>query len=101
MYFIRILILGMASLVGRPVFAGVISDAPSFALILVKILTFLLSTIGIVAILALVISGLMYITAAGDTTQITTAKKYTVTSVIGASIALAALIIVKQIASLL
>ncbi len=88
-------------LLNKPVFAGVISDAPNFASILMKILTFVLSVVGIVAILALVISGLMYMTAAGDTSQISTAKKYTAMSVIGASIALAALIIVKQITRLL
>lgn len=88
-------------LLGKPVFAGVISDAPSFSSILVKILTFILSVVGIVAILALVISGFMYMIAAGDTAQVSTAKKYTAMSVIGASIALAALIIVKQIARLL
>ncbi|MBP7811768.1 MAG: hypothetical protein KA054_02910 [Candidatus Moranbacteria bacterium] len=87
--------------VPRVTMAGVISDAPSFASVLMKILTFVLSTVGIVAILALVISGLMYMLSAGDMNEIATAKKYTFASVIGVSIALAALIIVRQISSLL
>ena len=81
--------------------AGVISDAPSFASILMKILTFILSTVGIIAILALVVSGLMYMSAAGDASGVATAKKYALASVIGMSVALAALIIVKQIIRLL
>lgn len=81
--------------------AGVISDAPSFASVLMKILTFILSAVGIIAILALVISGLMYMLAGGDTDETATAKKYTLASITGLSIALASLIIVKQIIRLL
>lgn len=81
-----------------PVFAsGVISDAPSLASVLMKMLTFVLSTVGIIAILALVVSGLMYMLALGDTGRMATAKKYAFASVIGMSISLAALIIVKQV----
>ncbi len=65
------------------------------------ILTFILSTVGIIAILALVVSGLMYMSAAGDASGVATAKKYALASVIGMSVALAALIIVKQIIRLL
>lgn len=81
--------------------AGVISNAPSLASILMRILTLVLSAVGIIAILALVISGLMYMLAAGDAGRIVEAKKYMLASVIGASIALAALIIVRQIGSFL
>ncbi len=101
MFFFRVLIFGLAYIPNTVVYAGVISDAPSLASILVKILTFILSTVGIIATLSLVVSGLMYMVAAGDTSQVTVAKKYAVTSVTGLSIALAALIIVKQVNRLL
>ncbi|MBP6889848.1 MAG: hypothetical protein KBC19_04710 [Candidatus Moranbacteria bacterium] len=98
---IHVLITGALLVPGAIVEAGVISDAPSFASVLMKILTFILSTVGIIAILALVVSGLMYMFAAGDTSQIATAKKYTRASIIGISIAFAALIIIKQVSRLL
>ena len=81
--------------------AGVISDAPSLASILMKILTFVLSAAGIIAILALVVSGLMYMSAAGDASGVATAKKCALASGVGMSVVLAALIIVKQIVRLL
>ena len=91
----------LLSVPGAVAEAGVISDAPSFASVLTKTLTFVLSTVGIIAILALVISGLMYMLAAGDSGRIAEAKKCALASIIGASIALAALIIVRQIIRLL
>lgn len=97
----RVVLISVFSFFARPVLAGVISDAPSFASVLMKILTFLLSLVGIVAILAIVISGLMYMLAAGDVSQIARAKKQTLMSVIGMSLALAALILVRQISRLL
>ncbi len=64
-----------------------------------NILYFLLSVVGIVAILSLVIAGLRYMIAFGDTEKITSAKQMTVYSIIGIVIALGALVIVRGIES--
>lgn len=79
--------------------AGVIESAPSFAHILMNVLYFLLSVVGIVAILSLVIAGLRYMLAFGNTEQITAAKQMTVYSITGVVIALSALIILRGIES--
>lgn len=87
--------------VPRVTAAGVIADAPSFTEVLMNILTFALSLVGIVAILALGMAGGMYLLAAGDASRVETAKKYVIASVFGIVIALAALIIVRQVTVLL
>lgn len=81
--------------------AGVISDAPSFADVLLNILDFVLSIVGIVAILSLALSGVLYLTAGSDTSRAEQAKRYAGASVIGLLIALGALIIVRQIGRLI
>ena len=78
---------------------GVIDTAPSISYILMNVLYFLLSVVGIVAILSLVIAGLRYMVAFGDTEKIAAAKRMTGYSVIGIVIALGALIIVRGIES--
>lgn len=77
--------------------AGVISDAPSVASILQNVLNFLLSIIGVLAIIAVVISGLLYLTAAGNPKQIESAKKLLFYAIIGIVVALGSLVIVSQI----
>lgn len=79
--------------------AGVIESAPSVAHILMNILYFLLSVVGIIAILSLVIAGLRYMLAFGNTEQIAAAKQMTVYSIIGVVVALSALILLRGIES--
>ncbi len=79
--------------------AGVIESAPPLAHILMNILYFLLSVVGIVAILSLVIAGLRYMLAFGDTEKIAAAKQMTVYSIIGVVVALSALILLRGIES--
>lgn len=81
--------------------AGVISDAPSLAEVLLNVLDFVLSIVGIVAILSLALSGVLYLTAGSDTSRAEQAKRYAGASVIGLLIALGALIIVRQIGRLI
>jgi len=76
------------------------SSAKSIAEILTNILNFLLSVIGVIGIIMLVVGGLMYLTAAGDEDRIKTGKKIVTYSLIGISVALAALVIVTQMAGL-
>lgn len=81
--------------------AGIISEAPSLASVGLKALNFLLSIFGIVAIISLVISGILYFTAGGDMSQIDKAKRMSLYSVVGIVITLGSIILVNQIISIL
>jgi hypothetical protein len=73
--------------------------SPSIGQIALNVLNFLLGIVGIIAIIMLVLAGMMYLTSAGSESRIETAKKMTTWSVVGIAIALAALIIVRQVAN--
>ncbi|MFZ2187074.1 MAG: hypothetical protein WAV46_00360 [Candidatus Moraniibacteriota bacterium] len=79
------------------VFAGVITDAPPVSLILLNVLNFLLSIIGVLGIIGLVVSGILYLSAAGDEKQMQTAKNAAIGSVTGVVIAFGALILTGQL----
>ena len=81
--------------------AGVISDAPTFKEIGANVLFFLLSLVGIIAIISLLVSGIIYIFSAGDERKIATAKRSTKYSIIGIVIALSGIIIIKTIGKFL
>jgi len=66
--------------------------------ILEVVLNWFLMLIGILAVLAFVIAGIMYITAAGDETRIDTAKKTMTYAIIGLVVALIGLLIVRLVA---
>lgn len=66
-----------------------------------NILNFLLSVVGVVALIMLVVGAFMYLTSAGDEDRIDTGKKIVKYSTIGIAIALAALVLVRQIAAFL
>jgi ABC-type nickel/cobalt efflux system permease component RcnA len=89
----------MKSLFIQTVQAGTISDATPIATILENILQFLLSIIGVLAIIAVVVAGLLYLTAAGNTKQIALAKKAFGFATIGLIVSLGALVIVSQLGS--
>lgn len=74
-----------------------LSLAPTLLQIADRVLTFLLSIAGIFSIIGLVISGLLYIFASGDSSQATKAKEAVKYAVGGIVIAGASLMIVKQI----
>ncbi len=76
------------------------SGALTIAQIALNTLNFLLSVVGVLAIIMLVVAGIMYLTAAGDEQRIDTAKSMTKWSIIGIAIALGSLIIVRQVAHL-
>lgn len=77
--------------------AGVISDAPTFKEVGANILFFLLSVVGIIAIIVLLVSGAMYFFSAGDQTRIETVKKSVKYAILGIIIAMGGMIIVKSI----
>jgi len=78
--------------------AGVIEDATPIAEVLTNALSFLLSVAGILAILSLAVSGVLYMLASGDESRAEMAKRMALFSVIGIAVIVAALVIVTQIA---
>lgn len=79
--------------------SGPVAEAETLAGIATNVLNFLLSIVGVIGIIMLVIGGLMYLLAAGDEDRINTGKKIVNYSIIGIAVALAALVIVTQIAA--
>ncbi len=78
-----------------------LNEAPTLTAIVTRALTFLLSIIGILAIISLVIGGIMYVFAAGSVDIAKRATKTIIYSLLGIIIAGGALIIVQKIAELL
>lgn len=76
----------------------VVEEAQTFTEIASKVLSFLLSIVGIIAIIMLVIGGFMYLTAGGDEGKAETGKKIVTYATIAIAIALAALVLVTQVA---
>jgi len=84
---------------GAEVDPTAIEGATPIETILMNTLNFLLAIIGVLSMIMLVIGGIMYLLAGGDQTRIDTGKKIVIYSIIGLTVALAALIIVRQIAN--
>lgn len=82
-----------------PVNDGVVAGALTLSQIASKVLAFLLSIVGVLGVIMLVIGGLVYLTAAGDENRIDTGKKIVLYSIIGITVAMAALVLVTQIAT--
>ena len=76
-----------------------VTNALSAATVLLNVLNFLLSIVGVIAIIMLVIGGMAFFTAAGDTSKVTTAKKIITFALIGITVALASLVLVRQLAN--
>lgn len=81
--------------------AGIITDAPKISTVLLNALNFLLQIFGLLAIIGIVISGLLYLTAAGNEKQIQKAKKAFYYSVTGIIIAMGGYVLIKTIGNLL
>lgn len=76
--------------------AGVITDAPSVSRIGMNVLFFLLSVGEIIAIIALVLAGILYLTANDDRKRMETAKRAATYSVLGVIVALGGMIVIKM-----
>ena len=72
--------------------------SPSAVQIALNVLKFLLSLVGILTMIMLIVSGLSWMASAGDDSRAKTAKSMATSAVIGLTLAMAALIIVRQIA---
>lgn len=75
-----------------------ISGATPIATIVLNVLNFLLAIVGTLTLIMLIVGAIMYLTAAGDEDRIDKGKKLIKYAIIGIVVALAALVIVKQIA---
>jgi len=75
-----------------------VSGALTLAQIATNLLNFLLALVGVLGIIMMVIGGTMYLSSAGNEKKIDTAKSITKWAIIGIAVALAALVIVRQIA---
>lgn len=98
----KIALLALAALVTpSAALAGPISEARPLSEGLTNILNFLLSIVGIVAIIGMVIAGSLYFFAAGDMQRIALAKKTVLASVTGIVIALSGYILIRTVGTLL
>ncbi|MDD5397421.1 MAG: hypothetical protein PHW24_05215, partial [Candidatus Moranbacteria bacterium] len=76
-----------------------VSGAIGLSDIAIRVLNFLLGTMGIVALIMLVIGALMYLTSAGDDDRIEKGKEIFKYSLMGVLIAMASMVLVRQIAA--
>lgn len=81
--------------------AQVIEDAPTFTEIGGNIVSFMLQVLGIVVIIGLVVTAIIYFTAGGNDQMIKLAKKSFFYCIVGIFIALGTMIFLHQIGSLL
>lgn len=77
-----------------------VTNAQGFSQIAAKVLNFLLSIVGVLAIIMLVIGGFMYLTSGGDERKAETGKKIATYAIIAITVALSALVLVTQVAKL-
>ena len=99
-------LIGFALALAAPTFLkeiysifGVSSAAagPTLVEIALNVLKFLLSIVGIFATIMLVVSGLAYMGSAGADDKAKSAKKMATSAIIGITLALAALILIRQV----
>lgn len=76
-----------------------VQSAPTIAQIALNTLSFLLGVVGVLSVIMIVVGGMMYLFAAGDEDRIDKGKKIVTYSIIGILVALAAMVIVRQIAT--
>jgi len=76
--------------------AGVITDAPTFQNIGMSVLNFLLSVVGIVAIMALVVSGMMYFFSFGDNSRMEVAKKSAKYAIVGIILVMGSMVLMRM-----
>ncbi|KKQ53054.1 MAG: hypothetical protein US70_C0006G0024 [Parcubacteria group bacterium GW2011_GWD2_38_11] len=75
--------------------AGVISDAPSISTVGMNVLFFLLSVVGIIAIIALVLSGILYLTVQDDKKRMQGVKRAITYSILGIILAMGGMVLIK------
>mgnify|MGYP001209275623 CR=1 FL=1 len=101
-------VIGLAIAVAAPTFlnqiyeiVGQSNGGITLKTIAENVLTFLLSIVGIIAIITLMIGGGMYMTAYGDEKRMDKSKALLVAAVIGIIVCLGSLVIVRQVSNIL
>ena len=103
-------LIGLAIVIAAPTFlrevkiilgAGDTGEGLRLIDIAKNVLVLLLSLLGIVAIIAMVIGGMMYLTAYGDPKKMESGKDTAKWAVVGISVALSGVIFIRQVAELL
>lgn len=77
--------------------AGVISNAPSVSSVGMNVFYFLLSVVGIIAIIVLVVYGMKYLVSGGDDKMMEGSKKAVSYAIIGIALAMGGMIVVNLI----
>lgn len=90
----------ISSILGWTSTSTTVTAAPTLLEIIQNVLNFLLSLVGVLAIVMLVWGGIMYLTSAGDEKRADTAKAIVKWAIIGIAVALASLVLVTQVANL-
>jgi hypothetical protein len=89
----------ISSILGWTATGDTVANAKTLSQIAVNVLNFLLGIFGVLAIIMMVIGGIMYLTSAGDEDRIDTGKKIFTYAIVGAVVAMAAMVLVRQIAA--
>jgi hypothetical protein len=90
-----------ASAIDIPNNTGLPGQGRDIKAVLTALLNWLLSIIGVVAVISFAVSGIQYFLAAGDDTSMETAKRNMLYSIIGVVVALSGFVIVKAVDSAL
>ncbi len=80
--------------------AGVITGAPRLSEIVLGALRVLLQFVGALAVIAVIVSGIFYMTSRGDMNRIAFAKKALTSSIIGIVVVLISLSVVSALAKI-
>ena len=91
----------IAQILGWGQTEGELTNALTFAQIALKVLNFLLSMVGVLGMIMLIVSGVMYFGAAANEKNVESAKKTATYAIMGIVLALTSMLIVRQVASLL
>lgn len=76
-----------------------VNSALTLSQIALRVLNFLMSILGILALLMMVVGAMFYLTAAGDEKQVEKGKKIFQYSVLGVIIAMASMVVIRQISA--
>jgi len=80
---------------------GAGGSATDFAVVIGKIVTWLLGFVGALAVLMIIVAGIMYLTSGGDEGRVEKAKQWLIYAIVGLIVALLGWVIVNSVISIL
>ncbi len=81
--------------------AGIIDDATPLAEVAVNMVNFLLTIAGVAGIISILVSGIIYLLAQGDSNIVQKAKKAMIGSIVAMAVIMGTMIIINTISSIL